>query len=199
MKDFWDERYAQAEYAYGTEPNAFFAATLAGLPPGRLLLPAEGEGRNAVHAAALGWSVDAFDFSRSGQHKALRLATDRGVSIRYELATYESFPIEERAYDMVALVFAHIHEAHRRSVHQRLAAGLRPGGILVLEAFTKEQLARGTGGPRSLELLYDPDELRTDFAGLAIQSVETLDTELEEGPYHRGVASVVRLVAERPA
>ena len=63
MKDFWNERYGAPEYAYGTEPNVFFKQELDGLKPGRLLLPAEGEGRNGVYAAEKGWSVSAYDWS----------------------------------------------------------------------------------------------------------------------------------------
>jgi hypothetical protein len=48
MKEFWNERYANEEYAYGEEPNEFFKQELARLQPGRILLPADGEGRNGV-------------------------------------------------------------------------------------------------------------------------------------------------------
>lgn len=52
MKEMWDKRYGNTEYAYGEEPNAFFKKTLDKLDlKGSILLPAEGEGRNAVYAA----------------------------------------------------------------------------------------------------------------------------------------------------
>lgn len=195
MKDFWNQRYAEPDYAYGRDPNAFFAETLAGLTPGRLLLPAEGEGRNAVHAAAQGWDVHAFDYSASGRDKALRLAAERGLTIRYDLATFEDAAWSPGSYDALALIFAHVHQSARRALHRRLVTALRPGGTLIIDAFTKEQLARDTGGPRSLEHLYDPDELRADFVDLDIVHFEVAEAELREGPYHHGLASVVRLVA----
>ena len=62
MKEFWNERYSQEAYAYGTEPNAFFKSRIDQLSPGKLLLPAEGEGRNAVYAATKGFEVSAYDW-----------------------------------------------------------------------------------------------------------------------------------------
>lgn len=199
MKDFWEQRYAEEDYAYGTDPNAFFAEQLALLPPGRLLLPAEGEGRNAVWAAQQGWAVEAFDYAAAGRAKALRLATARGVSINYEVATFDDAPITEGAYDAVAIIFAHVGSTIRRALHRRLAGALRPGGTLIMESFTKDQLRYGTGGPRSADMLYDPEDLRVDFDGLDLHSLVTLVAELREGPYHNGLSSVTRLVATRPA
>jgi hypothetical protein len=74
MKEQWNERYSASEYIYGTGPNTWLVEKLAGLQPGKILFPAEGEGRNAVHAARLGWNVAAFDQSEAGRKKALKLA-----------------------------------------------------------------------------------------------------------------------------
>ena len=73
MKEFWNERYRQNEFAYGEEPNEFLKEQLAKLQPGSILFPAEGEGRNAVYAAQSGWQVSAFDISEEGKKKAERL------------------------------------------------------------------------------------------------------------------------------
>ncbi|MFZ1862796.1 MAG: class I SAM-dependent methyltransferase [Polyangiales bacterium] len=198
MKEMWDERFGQEAYAYGEEPNTFFKKTLDALSkPGRILLPAEGEGRNAVYAASQGWRVDAFDISTAGRDKALRLAAKRGVHIHYQIANYQSADIETGAYDAVGLIFAHIHERHRRDVHRRLATALRPGGTMILEAYSKKQLKYGTGGPPTEDLLYTVDALREDFAGLAVLRLEQIETEIREGKYHHGMASVIRFVGTR--
>ncbi len=75
----WDERYASSEFTWSTEPNQFVAAELAGLPPGRALDLAAGEGRNTVWLAERGWHVTAVDFSRVGLEKGRRLGAARGV------------------------------------------------------------------------------------------------------------------------
>jgi SAM-dependent methyltransferase len=198
MKDMWEQRYSADEYAYGEEPNAFFQACLDRLStPGRILLPAEGEGRNAVYAARQGWEVDAFDFSPAGRDKALRLAARHGVHIHYEVADYESVHIEPAGYDAVALIFAHKHERIRRTVHRKLATALKPDGHLFVEAYSQAQLGYGTGGPPDAQLLYTLDDLREDFSELDIIELQQVEAEIHEGRYHTGLASVVRLVARR--
>ena len=200
MKDMWEERYAAEEYAYGEEPNAFFKACIDELAvPGRLFLPGEGEGRNAVYAARQGWKVDAFDFSPAAREKALRLAERHGVHINYEVADYESVRIEPEAYDAVALIFTHKHESIRRPVHRKLASALKPGGHFFLEAYSKAQLDYGTGGPPNAELLYAVEDLRDDFSALEIVELQEVEAEIHEGRYHTGLASVIRLVATRAA
>lgn len=193
---FWDQRFAEEGFAYGEEPNRHLRKQLDRVPPGSLLLPAEGEGRNAVWAATRGWEVLAFDTSTVGRDKALATARRKGVEIAYELRSVaEPTHDLEARFDAVGLVFMHLPAEVRRMAHQRVARCLRPGGTLILEAFSTEQLKRGTGGPRDLELLYTTTHLEEDFAALEIHTLENCDVELDEGRYHLGVASVVRMLA----
>ncbi len=193
---FWDERFAEEGFAYGEEPNRYLREQLDRLPPGSLLLPAEGEGRNAVWSATRGWEVLAFDTSTVGRDKALAMARRKGVEVAYELRSVgEPMHDIEARFDAVGLVFMHLPGQVRRMAHQGVARCLRPGGTLILEAFSTEQLKRGTGGPRDLELLYTTTDLEKDFAGLEIHTLENCDVELDEGRYHLGVASVVRMLA----
>lgn len=69
----WDDRYKSEEFAYGEEPNNYLKEQLEKLNPSTILFPAEGEGRNAVFAAKLGWKVSAFDISEEGKTKPLNL------------------------------------------------------------------------------------------------------------------------------
>lgn len=193
---FWDERFAEEGFAYGEEPNRYLREQLDRLPPGSLLLPAEGEGRNAVWSATRGWEVLAFDTSTVGRDKALAMARRKGVEITYELrSAAEPMRDIEARFDAVGLVFMHLPGQVRRMAHQGVARCLRPGGTLILEAFSTEQLERGTGGPRDLGLLYTTTDLEEDFAGLEIHTLENRDVELDEGRYHMGVANVVRMLA----
>lgn len=201
MKDFWDARYGEEAYAYGTAPNTWFAERIKELPPGRLLLPAEGEGRNAVHAAQLGWSVTAFDISAAGRTKALRLAEEQGVHITYHVGAYAEIPILPRDFDALGLVFAHFPAAIRAGLTRSLLGHLRPGGTVIFEAFAKEQLVyqpvHGSGGPQQADMLYSPAEVQAEFAGVEFDVLETVEVTLDEGPYHRGLAKVVRAVGTK--
>lgn len=187
----WDKRYAQSEYVYGLEPNVFFKETIDKLEPGKILLPAEGEGRNAVYAAVRGWDVVAFDSSVEAQKKALKLAKKNNVQIEYQQATYAQFQYKENTFDAIVLIFAHAPQ--RSQYHRNLLRFLKPGGILILEGFTKEQINKKTGGPQSVELLFSKEELLTDFQSLKNIRLEEKEVFLSEGMFHNGLASVIRL------
>jgi len=107
----WNNRYKEDAYAFGTEPNLFFKQQLVKLHPGKILFPAEGEGRNAVHAAKLGWDVFAFDISEQGKQKALRLAAENNVHIDYQVGELPSLQYHPAQFDAVALVYAHFPAA----------------------------------------------------------------------------------------
>lgn len=194
MSDFWNTRYAEPGFAYGTEPNRYFESELKDLAPGRLLLPCEGEGRNAVHAASLGWQVDAFDQSVEGRAKCFRLAEESGVAVKYTLSDALEFDYGVAQYDAIALIFAHFPPAVREAVHRHCLAALKPGGRLILEAFSPEQLGKSSGGPQNADLLYSDAMLREDFGPDRILKLESASVNLDEGPYHRGPAEVVRMV-----
>jgi len=196
--DSWDARYEGEAYAYGTEPNAYFRQQLEALPPGRLLLLAEGEGRNAVYAAKRGWQVTAVDFSDEGRAKALRLAVAQGVRLDYQVADITALGWQRPGhYDAVGLIYAHLAPEDRQAVHTAAAASLAPGGRLILEAFSARQLGLPSGGPKSAEMLYEPATLAADFAGLSLLENHALGVVLHEGSFHAGPANVVRLLGVR--
>ncbi len=197
--EFWDHRFTEDRFAYGEQPNRFLADVLAQLAPGRLLLPAEGEGRNAAHAAGAGWTVRAFDFSAEGKKRALGLAAARGVSFEYEHASWRQAVVEPGWAEVVGLVFAHMPPGERRSFHRAMAAGLAPGGLLALEGFEVGQLGRSSGGPKDEKMLFSPAALADDFSALVVERLEVVEVVLDEGSYHQGPARVVRLLARAPS
>lgn len=197
--EFWNERFAQAQYAYGKEPNTFIAEELADLTRrGKILFPAEGEGRNAVYAATQGWDVYAFDTSTEGKKKALELAAEFGVELSYELKSYADFDQTEM-YDVIVAVFNHMPAEIRPIVHRNYLRALKPGGVLILEGFNKRQLGKLTGGPKSLEMLYDIDTLMEDFGSLKIEKLKETTRVLAEGPYHSGQAELIQFVGTKSA
>ncbi|MBN8686756.1 MAG: class I SAM-dependent methyltransferase [Chitinophagales bacterium] len=196
MKQFWDERYAVHDHVYGMEPNAYFKSFIDQQPPGTLLLPAEGEGRNALYAASKGWVVEAFDFSPVAREKALQYAAERSLKIRYDLRDIESY-ISEKKYDVVALLYVHLPEQVRHRFHEQIYKSVKPGGFLLLEAFAKEQLAFDSGGPKDPALLYDAPSICRDFPFLHLISCEQKEVILNEGDFHKGKAAVLRLTGQR--
>lgn len=193
MKEFWNERYAEETYVYGTLPNAFFKEELSKLAVGTILLPAEGEGRNAVFAAEQGWNVYAFDFSPTAQHKANKLANERGVSIQYKVASFDEITFKPVFFDCIALLFVHLHPATRKTYHEKLIEWLKPGGTLLLEGFSKEQINKPSGGPKNTDMLFSKEELTKDFEALRQIEISELNVQLNEGSFHQGEASVIRM------
>lgn len=197
MNSFWNERYAVKEYVYGTEPNHFFKEELEKLTPGRILFPAEGEGRNAVYAATQGWNVTAFDASLEGKKKAEKLANIKGVEIQYMINSYDDIQFEPETFDCIVLIYAHIHLSKRNEYHKKLISFLKPGGKLILEGFSKKQINNNTGGPRDVNMLFSKEELKNDFKNLSFLSIEENDIVLKEGKFHEGNAAVIRCVGTR--
>jgi 2-polyprenyl-3-methyl-5-hydroxy-6-metoxy-1,4-benzoquinol methylase len=197
--EFWNSRYAESGYAYGTEPNAFLVSQKHYLKPGmKALAVADGEGRNGVWLAQQGLDVLSVDASEVGLGKTRELAADRGVTIRTERVELTTWQWPEAHYDLVAAIYIHFPPQVRARMHRAMFEALKPGGVLILEAFTPEQLKYKSGGPPVAEMLYTADMLRIDFAGAEIVLLEERFTDLAEGKYHRGPAAVVRLLLRRP-
>lgn len=198
----WNERYGDEAYVYGTEPNQFFKEQLDQLTPGRILLPADGEGRNAVYAASRGWDVYAFDQSEAGQQKALALAAKQGVNIHYDVHDSPQLPYPAAHFDVIALIYAHFPPEFRSDFHRKFATLLRPGGTIILEAFNKghipyKQANPSVGGPGNLQVLMSLEELQDDFVGVNLVMGVDEVIQLAEGDYHRGQGSVVRYIGRK--
>ncbi len=198
MKNFWDVRYAEDTFAYGEEPNDFVReSTSLFAPKSRILLLAEGQGRNAVWLARQGHHVVAVDQSAVGLERATELARRYDVEIETVVADLMQWSAEPNSFDGVVAIFAHLPKPGRAHMHKMAVQALKSGGIAVVEAYTPRQLAHKTGGPPVLELLVEPDDLRAEFEGLEIERLEELERDVKEGPYHHGVAAVVQLVARK--
>ncbi|WP_316820242.1 class I SAM-dependent methyltransferase [Pedobacter gandavensis] len=201
-KERWDERYKTPEFAYGKEPNLFFKDWLQKLKPGSILMPAEGEGRNGVYAAQLDWKVTAFDLSVEGQTKALALAKEKAVSIKYLVGSLEDLEFEEESFDVIALIYAHFSADSKSVFHQKLQGYLKPGGLILMEAFSKAHLKFNAvdpkvGGPKEEDMLFSIAEIKTDFKGFETLLLEEQIVVLEEGQYHRGESAVLRFVGKK--
>lgn len=194
---FWNNRYSTGDYVYGEKPNGFVAETAPQIPAGPVLCLAEGEGRNAAHLAALGHPVTAIDQSEAGLAKARRLAAVRGVEIETIVAELENYLIAPGAWAGIVATFAHLPPPLRRRIHREVVAGLRPGGVFILEAYAPAQLAFGTGGPKSPELLMTLPVLREELSGLDFLIRCELEREVIEGKGHTGHGAVVQILARR--
>lgn len=194
----WDKRYDTTEYVYGTDPNAFLNEVVNQIPKGRTLCIAEGEGRNAVFLAEHGYEVVAVDSSAIGLEKARKLTSERGVEIETLVEDLSNFNIEADSWDAIVSIFAHVPADIRKPLHRKIVQGLRSGGVLVLEAYTPEQIKLGTGGPPVAELTVTLDALRVELDGLELRHAVELERDVIEGQFHTGKGAVVQVVAVKP-
>jgi len=198
----WDDRYRQEEFAYGEQPNNYLKKQLEKLNAGSILFPAEGEGRNAIFAAGLGWKVSAFDISMEGKNKATRLAATKNVSIDYQIGELENLNYLPEQFDVIALIYAHFPANIKSQYHKMLDKYLRRNGLIIFEAFSKKHIdyiARNekVGGPTDISMLFSTDELRSDFSNYEIIELVEQEIELSEGLYHNGKGSVIRFVGRK--
>ncbi|MFC0426474.1 class I SAM-dependent methyltransferase [Chryseobacterium scophthalmum] len=200
--DRWNERYSNDEFAYGTQPNNYLKEQLQKLETGSILFPAEGEGRNGVFAAQLGWNVSAFDISAEGKNKALQLAENNNVEIDYQVGELQNLNFQKEQFDVIALIYAHFPADIKSSIHKMLDTYLRKGGYIIFEAFSKKHLDlvlknEKVGGPKDIESLFSIDEMKSDFPEYEIIELVETEIELNEGVFHNGTGSVIRFLGKK--
>lgn len=192
----WNKRYSSPEYVYGTEPNKFLKQELSKLATGRLLLPGEGEGRNAVWAAINKWEVTAVDISQMGKEKAMKLFAAHDVNINYRVGNILDLNFDKQ-FDAIGLIYLHLPKELKQTFAIKIAQLLAPKGTLIMETFHPEQILRNSGGPKNPDYFVTPNELKTYFSMLNIVSIETQEVYLNEGAHHKGKAMVIRMVATK--
>ena len=193
----WDERYSAEHYIYGKKPNAFLYQYADKLPKGRVLCLADGEGRNSVFLASLGYQVTAVDASAVGLEKAARLAGEEGVSVEYIQADLTEYDIGECRWDAIVSIFCHLQPETRKAMHQKVVAGLKPSGVFLLEAYTPAQIDKGTGGPPSAEMMMTKGVLVDELDGLQFEWLKELERDVVEGTHHTGIGAVVQALAKK--
>lgn len=196
-KEFWNSRYSNEQYSYGTEPNQFFKSYLDNLKPGKALFLGEGEGRNSVYAAKLKWNVDAVDFSDSAKDKAINLANNNNVKINYTVCDLSEYNFAEENYDLVVMIFLHLPSELAKRIFAGAIKSLKRNGLLLVEAFHKNQIKNNSGGPKNIDLLVDENDFINLTSGLEQVLLETKVINLSEGEHHSGIADVVRFIGKK--
>jgi len=196
MKTFWDKRYQEFELVYGLKPNEYLKTQLP-KTKGSILLPGDGQGRNALFAATQGWQVTAFDYSSVAKEQADQLFKHHNVKVNFKTLSYQECDFEKESFDCIALIYNHMPDEFRKDVHQKYLSFLKPNGILILEGFSKKQLHLNSGGPKNIEWLFSTEMLNDDFEALTTIELIEIQTTLDEGKFHKGKAEVVRYVGQK--
>lgn len=195
----WNQRFASEQYFFGTAPNIWLREHAHVWRSGdRVLCVADGEGRNSVWLAGRGLVVDAFDISPAGVEKARRLATAHGAVVHYAVMDCDDCLWPEALYDGVAAIFVQFADpAMRERLFANMQRTLKPGGTLLLQGYTPQQLKYRTGGPPLRSHLYTKNLLRSAFRSMRILELRQYEAEIAEGCGHRGRSALIGMVAER--
>ena len=195
-ESFWNKRYDNGGYLYGTEPNSFLAEHCS-LLSGPVLSLSEGEGRNAVFLASRGLEVLGVDISMVALEKAKTLAKSCGVEIKTLVADLATFEPEQNHYRSVISISAHLPSTVRNKLYPLIERSLKPDGIIILEAYSENQLSRNTGGPRDADMLMTVEKLHREFPNLEPLLLQEVEREVSEGEGHTGMASVAQFIARK--
>ena len=194
----WDERYSAPGYYYGIEPNDWLKLQVSAFAPhARILTLGEGEGRNAVYLAQMGFEVTAVDASRVGLSKLKKLAQEKGVQVKTIQADLNDFDLAENDWDGIISIWCHLPVPLRRKVHQGVVHSLKQNGVFLLEAYHPRQLQYKTGGPAQIELLMRLEDLRVELKGLEWVVAQEVDRDVREGQGHFGKSAVVQVLARK--
>ena len=203
MKEFWDERYGLNEFVYGETPNLFFKEVIDNYSPkGNILLPAEGEGRNAVYAAKNSLNVTCFDLSEQGKLKALKLAQAQNVTINYLVGNVSEMNFKTASFDVLAFIYAHFSPNLKEKYYKELVEKVKPGGLIIFEGFHKNQLEvnkenETSFGPQNEAMLFSVDELKSYFFDVEPLYLKEEIIQLNEGNFHKGKGAVIRFIGKK--
>jgi len=173
----WEARYAaEPDGLFGAEPSQFLLDQCALFKAGMsVLVVGDGEGRNGVWLAEQGLEVTSVDISNTALGRAQALADARGVVITalcVDILADDQASLDvlwgkasfNKAFDVVVYIFVHFPPSARTRVHQHMLAALKPGGLLLIEAYHNDHIHCGVGGPTDVTLLYDRSVLENDFS-----------------------------------
>ena len=198
MKEFWNERYSEDGFAYGTEPNDFLKEHANLIPQNaHVLCLSEGEGRNAIYLARLGFNVTAVDISEVGMQKAKRRADNEGLKIETIVSDLCEFNPGINKWDAIVSIFGHLPPQLRTIVHEKVKKSLKSGGLFLLEAYTPEQLMLKTGGPRDASMMMSLDIINSELGELRPIIKRTCIRDIAEGKYHQGLSAVIQFVGQK--
>ncbi|KOS27328.1 methyltransferase [Bacillus anthracis] len=198
MNNFWNDRYKSDEYFYGETPIVFIKEQAFRLiNHNKVIAFAEGEGRNAIFLAKQGHKVTAIDYSEDGLEKTKKLAKKHNVEVHTKKVDLlaDSLPVDE--YDAAIMVFGHFHNDHQKMILDKMIQTIKPGGLIMFEVYSKKQINYGTGGPKDVDMLYDPIDILTWCEKHKVIHFFNGEQERVEGKGHTGLADVIQVVISK--
>ncbi|MCA1010367.1 class I SAM-dependent methyltransferase [Halobacillus halophilus] len=192
-KEMWDQRFSEPNYAYGKQPNAFIKEMSERLPKdSKIGCFAEGEGRNGVYLAKMGHDVTILDQSDQGLKKAQQLAKEEDVSIETLQGDLTKMEMEPEQFNAAVMVFGHVPKQDQSFLMEQMIRSVKPGGHILFEVYSENQLTYGTGGPKTTEMLYAPEDVLRWIKDYKCLHFYYGEVERNEGERHNGLGHVIQ-------
>lgn len=197
-KEHWDNSFSDTDFVYGETPNIFIKNKSELIPNhSTVACLAEGEGRNAVYLAQQGHKVTTYDQSVVGLEKTKTLAMKHDVTIQTVEIDLTDKKVEENMYDAAIMVFGHVHQDHQAFLMESLIDSVKPGGYVIFEVYSIDQLEYGTGGPPVKEMLYDPKDILEWIQNDKCLHFYYGEAERTEGKRHKGTGHVIQVILQK--
>jgi SAM-dependent methyltransferase len=146
-----------------------------------------GQGRNTIWLAQQGWDVTGFDPAEKAVALAQETARKLGVHFKSEIKGMEDFDFGDRRWDMIVLSYV-----GGREMTDVLQRALKPGGVLIIEAFHRDATkGRSIGGA----VVFDTGQLPALYPQLRVVRYEE---PMGIGDFGRQRVRLVRYCGERP-
>ncbi len=185
--EYWNRILTAEQPRFNTAPNAFLVEMVKGVKPGAALDVGMGQGRNAIYLAQQGWDVTGFDPAGQAVALARKQAEKLGVKIATFIQTDDEFQFGAARWDLIVLSYVGV-----RNILDKIESSLKPGGIVVVEAFHRDAAKEGPIGDG---VVWDANELLTTFRNFRILRYEDTATSSDFGG--RRTTRVVRLCAQK--
>jgi SAM-dependent methyltransferase len=183
----WNRILTSPKAPFNRSPNAFLVEMIKGVKPGRSLDVGMGQGRNTIYLAQLGWDSMGFDPADRAVAAAQQQADAAGVKITTQVAREEDFDWGDAKWDLIVLSYVRV-----RAVADKAMRALRPGAIVIVEAFHRDATR---DGPVGGGVVFDSNELLLLFKDLRVIRYEDAKAVSDFGLTE---TRVVRLAAIKP-
>src|SRR5690625_2483291 len=196
----WDQSFSSKDYIYGVTENEFVNQMSDIIPErSKIACFAEGEGRNAVFLAKLGHHVTAYDQSTVGLEKANQLAKDNDVMIATVAIDLTKETLENEKYDAAIMVFGHVPKKQQQFFLNNMIDSVKKGGHLIVEVYSEDQFEYKTGGPPTVNNLYNPVDILNWLKQNECKFLHFYygEAERHEGKRHTGLCHVIQFVIEK--
>ena len=177
---------------FNTAPNALLVETVQGRPPGMALDADMGEGRNALYLAQLGWQVTGVDVAEKALAFAQARAHTLGVPLTTEVHDMATYDWGTNKWDLIVLSYA-----GGRDYAARVFQALKPGGLVVLEAFHLDATSHLQVVDGDYRVFFKTDELPKLYGAAGLKIVR-YEEPVGTADFTKEKLRLVKLVAQKP-